>query len=125
MIKSEIIKEKDLIVHTSTGEITLDEIKNIIEDFYAQKQLPALNVIWDFTKAVYQNPDVQKIRDLAERINQMSHSRQGGKTAVVVASDLYYGLGRIYQAHSENYNQIAPVMIFRSLQDATSWIVQS
>lgn len=76
---------------------------------------PALNQLADFTQVTnikispMESPQVAKAAPFAE----------GSKRAAVASSDLIFGMGRVYEAHSA---ADAEIRIFRTMEEAQEWL---
>lgn len=84
--------------------------------------MPSLNVIWDLTEADPTSITAYEIRAMAKNVKKLSHSREGGKTAIISPKDISYGLSRMYQTYAEIFAQIINVEVFRSRLEAERWL---
>ena len=75
--------------------------------------------LFDFS--VGWNPSTEELKALAAFAADLQ-SRSPVRIAIVVAGDLGYGLGRMYQAIREMRDLDNPLMIFRSRQEAMDWL---
>lgn len=123
VIHSTIDDGRDMIHHACKGIVTLEEIREKIQAFY--QSTPTQNVIWDFTEADMSGTKTVEIDILAKSVQKMAHSREKGKTAIVTPQDLTYGLARMYQTFAEIIKgTISSIQVFRTLQEAKTWIEQ-
>jgi plasmid stabilization system protein ParE len=111
--------KRNSTIYTCKGQISVDEIGKKVKSFY--EGTPSRNVIWDFTEADLSSITADEIRALASGVERLAHSREGGKTAIVVPEDISYGFGRMYQIFAEIYAQIADIQVFRSRSEAEHW----
>ncbi len=120
MILSTEDMKRNLTIYTCKGQISVDEIKKKVKSFY--EDAPSRNVIWDLTEADLSSITADEISALASGVERLAHSREGGKTAIVVPEDISYGFGRMYQIFAEIYAQIADIGVFRSILEAERWL---
>ena len=59
---------------------------------------------------------------LGDFVMRYAHLRAGGKTAIVAARDLEYGVGRTIDSLAESKNSPITTHTFRSLSEAGEWI---
>ena len=122
-ITSKIDQSSQLTMHITTGEISSNDIIRVIESFYKEK--PTKNVIWDFRDA---DPDAllsfsyNELKDIVIFTKQHWELRRSGKTALVVSTDLGFGLGRMYDTLAEIENLSHSVQVFRCMDEAMKWL---
>jgi len=106
-----IIEIKDLI--------KLDELKNYFNEIFSNKNIPHdINTIYDLQNMDFSNIDTE----FEQRLIMFRESLNRGKAkiACVVATNLGYGMGRMYEALSEHLPQ--QVRVFRSMDEAKNWL---
>lgn len=111
---------RDLTAHLCEGRVAIEEIAETIRKFYSG--VPTRHVLWDLTEADVSDIHSSQIESLADLVKSIAHSRSGGKTALVAASDLSFGLSRVYQALAEITDQASELQVFRSVEEARAWI---
>jgi hypothetical protein len=74
------------------------------------------------TEAELASIQAQDVRGAALFVKDASHSRPGGKTALVGGRQTAYGMSRMYQSFAELAGQESDVRIFRSHDEALAWI---
>ena len=120
-IESKIDKTKNLSTYTLGGEISVNEIMSALESFF--KEEPTEDVLWDLRQADFEgkisSTDLEK---MARFIKKKSTQRARGKTALVAASDLAFGLAREYGAIAEGEGVRNPIQVFRSMDRAIKWL---
>jgi hypothetical protein len=85
--------EKQLTVHTVTGEIASSEIIEVIKT--QNETISTKLILWDYSGASVHKLQSPEIREIVSAQKQYSHLRQGRKTAIVVSSDLGHGMSRM------------------------------
>jgi hypothetical protein len=77
---------------------------------------PALDQLWDFTGVA----DVEISPDTLRRLARARSYSATARRAVVVPTDLGFGLGRMFQMLHEEAPE--EVQIFRTLEEARRWL---
>lgn len=113
-------KNLNLTVHEATEQIETDDIISALKDFYHNRVTTYL--IWDLNKGgnpeLSQN-DIKRIIDFSIEYGSL---RKNGKSAIVTDSDLYYGLSRVFEVHSEMETDLSLVfLVFRNVEEAIDW----
>ena len=110
-------------MHVVSGEVSFSEIIKAIELFYKEK--PTKNVMWDFRDADLKallSLSYNNLQDIAKFTKQHRELRKSGKTALVVSTDVGFGLGRMYGTFAEIQNLSHSVHVFRSMDEAMKWL---
>jgi len=122
-ITSQIDQSSQLTTHIATGEISFTDIIKAIESFYKEK--PTKNIIWNFhdvDKDALLSFSYNELKEIVRFTKQHEDLRRSGKTALVVSTDLEFGLGRMYDTLAEIENLSHSVKVFRSMDEAFKWI---
>lgn len=119
-IDKQVDESRDLTVYTAVGEVNGDDFVRAIETFY--QGAITKNVLWDVGGADLRRVEPGEIKGIAKIPRQHFEERRGGKTAIVVASDLAFGLTRMYEIQTNVDEQPFETNVFRSLDDAYSWL---
>ncbi|MBU0768680.1 MAG: hypothetical protein KJ687_06290 [Proteobacteria bacterium] len=122
-ITSQIDQSGQLTTHIATGEISSTDIIRVIESFY--KENPTKNIIWNFRDAdtdALLSLSYNELKDIVRFTKQHEALRRSGKTALVVSTDLAFGLGRMYDTLAEIENLSHSVKVFRSMDEAIKWL---
>ena len=120
-ITPQIDPSKQLSTFIATGEISSNEIAELIESFY--KKQSSNNVLWDFR---YANPEPLLFPDELENITasfiKQHWKLQGArKTAIVASTDLWFRLARMYLTFAEIENISHVIRVFRFMDEAIKW----
>ena len=110
----------DLTIHEVRGPVTTEDIRKVIEGFHVAHA--TRNVVWDFRQADAAHLSTIEIQELVDDVKRYAQNRQGGKTALVLADDLWYGQGRIFHAYAELKELPVTVSCFRSMTEAEAWL---
>lgn len=103
-----------------TGSLSTDEAIAAIEAFYAQK-VPQLLLI-DFSETDISQISEVHLFEIAKAVGKHANRRRGGKTAMVVPTDLKYGMGRMLEAFYESEVSTIDARSFRALDEARQWL---
>jgi hypothetical protein len=119
-VSKKIEKEKDLTVFVATGELTFADQIAAFKEFYEGD--PTKNELWDMRAITGNRISSDELRQVTFFTKQYSHKRTGGKTAMVMNSDLDYGLGRMSETFAETEDLPWEIRIFRSMDEALAWM---
>ena len=116
------LRQTTLIV--CSGILTLDQIKQTIDDFYRQE--PTLHVTWDLSGVTRTDLTYEQVRVIAKQLNKYRTGRAGGKTALVSPSDANFGMSRMLEMLMESIpgGDGVTIMVFRDLDAAYQWLEQ-
>jgi len=112
--------DKQLTIHTVTGEPSFEEGMATFKKFYGGK--PTQNVLWDFRKASLSRISAKEIEAILDYIQQHAEKRIGGKTAILVSKNLEYGISRMVQTFTELKDIPIETKTFRSIEEAIQWL---
>jgi hypothetical protein len=114
--------EHQLTIHTVTGEATAGEIILVIQT--QNEALATKYILWDFSKASVHHLEASDVHDIVAVQQRYSHRRQGGKTAILVASDLVHGMSRMYDSYQQINNTEIVRKILRDKEQALQWLLE-
>jgi hypothetical protein len=120
-IETTIDREKDLTIQKVTGEIHSEDIIAAIEGHYDRDFTN--KVLWDFRDASYDAINLDQLESIAKETKRYSSLRSNGKTALVVESDLGFGLGRTFDSLMEFQVTEVAYMVFRDIDSAMKWLL--
>ncbi len=112
--------EKNLTCFTINGPVEAAELVETIRWFY--EHAVTLNVLWDLTHADLSRISVPDVQQIAALSAEYADRRTDGKTAIVGADDLTFGLARMYEMNKESSNLPFQTETFRTIEDARHWI---
>ena len=119
-IKKTINREKNLTVITVNGELTFDQIIDVLDQFYASEY--TLYLLWDLTNADTSSLTTVQVDMIVDHAKEYAHLRKGGKAAFVLSRDVDFGLARMYEQLSEAKQHPILHGVFRSLDEAMNWL---
>lgn len=119
-IKIEIIDSIALI--TLSGTIHAETIINTLGELFGNSDYVSGCSIWDFRKAEGEST-FDEIRKIAKFAGEHRGKRPVGRVALIVSSELHFGLSRIYQVLTENLP--FHLEIFKSFEQAREWVMSA
>ena len=119
MIKPHYDDKLNLTTFVCSGAMTAADIEQKIQGLY--RGTPSLNAIWDFTEADLTSLSPQDIRGIAHLVRTTSHSRSGGKTALVFTNAMLTTMGPLLESISEIEVPEAKIKIFNDLKAGLTW----
>lgn len=122
IIQVDIDLQKQLTIFTVTSKITGDEIINVVEEYYSGNLTTCL--LWDLRAADMSSLSSNELKNILFLSKKYAHRRKNGKTAIVVSSDLSFGISRMYGSYSEIYEHPAAHRITKDYDDAIKWLLE-
>lgn len=119
-ISSSMDALRDLTVFTVEGELRFEEQIEVLRTFYEGD--PTANVLWDFRNITGNRIQSEEVSMIVSFIKRKETKRTSGKTALVVSTDLDFGLSRVSQAYGESEELPWEIRTFRSMESAYQWI---
>jgi hypothetical protein len=122
IIETSIDIDRQLTIHIVKGELSYDEIYQKVMTY--NESGPTKFILWDLTDASLSSLQAYQVGSLAQLTRQYSSLRKGGKTVLVVSSDLGFGLGRMFDTHHDILASDIPHMTFKNKELALKWILE-
>jgi len=119
-ISSSFDELRDLTVFIAEGELTFEEQIAVLRDFYGGTT--TANVIWDFRLLGGTRISSEELEKIIAFSKSHESRRPKGKTALVAATNLDFGLSRMSQAYADNKKMLWEIRAFRSMDEAVKWI---
>ena len=119
-ISIETNSELDLTVFKATGTVPFSEQMNVLKIFYEGS--PTKNVIWDFTEVDEVDISNNELHAIVRYTKMQSTRRQKGRTALVVNTELKYGLSRMASIFAEIENTPWAMEVFKNMDEAIAWV---
>lgn len=121
-VKTVIDLEKDITKHIATGDVIDNEMFEAQREFYENS--PTRLQFWDMTDGNVTGVTIGGMRTFIERDARKGKARKDGKTAVVVSSQLQFGLARMAEVFGELASLPFAFRVFRDRAEAISWLHQ-
>ena len=118
-ISSQLDEARDLIIHTVTGAVSIEEVLSTMETYYTQQVTKY--VLWDLSAAdmkLIHSEDLYKIIELAKMYGQLRPAGRGSR-------DVTFAIGRQLALLGEAYEQAFEISSFRNYDEAMEWLVPS
>ena len=123
-VNTVVDKRYKIMVHTVTGEMTIDEIKSSYETILSHPEFQEdMNSIWDMRDADASKFESQDVIRIARYFETQFKNRAEFKVAVIVSRNLEYDLSRMYQVAAADLP--AKIRIFHNLEEAKKWLAGS
>ena len=113
-------RSKGLTTIKVSGVLTFDKAMSMVQSLYEGE--PTANVLCDLTETAEIHLTADQVIGLASYSPRYKGFRPPGKTAIVVHQDLFFGLSRMFESHSEIRNAPYQVRVFRNTEEAMQWI---
>ena len=111
--------EAGVVFNSVEDDDTLEDIIDYIDhhvDAWGNR-----HILWDMTLFNFQSLDQHSIRSFKLSVEKISRKRTGLKTAILVNSDLGFGMTRMYETLVEEKNK-EKSHIFKSKDQAFKWL---
>jgi len=120
MIKPHYDDKLNLTTYICTGPVTAGEIEKQVRILY--QGTPSLHAMWDFTEADLSHLSPEDVRGIARIVKDTSHSRAGGRTALVFSTAMLTEMGALLESISEIEVPDAKIKVFNDLKAGLVWI---
>jgi hypothetical protein len=115
----EIDKQRRLVISTAWEHFTVADALAHQDKLLKDPDFdPSFSQLMDFTQVTQIDLEASDVRRLAERTVFSANSRR----AIVAASDLAYGLSRMFEMLRENAGENG-IRVFRDLDEAVDWLL--
>lgn len=117
-----ITKEVDIIVNSVTGKVTtfqiVEHIKGNAENWIG------CPVLWNFSNADLGDITSDEWERMLNRLKTIPKNRSGEKTALVSATDLPFGMMRMFGTFAEMKEFSIMFECFRGKDEAKKWLLE-
>ena len=122
MFEKIVDKDKKLTTITVSWESDFDELMIVLKSFLNDNKTDHL--LLDLSDSFLDDITYDHVVDLCKyaAYRDNGKSRITGKTALVSSSNLHFEIGRMFKAYFEIENSDINVAVFRSLEEALSWL---
>jgi hypothetical protein len=119
-VSYELDPEREIILTRIFGTLTLDEIRDHIDDLLADPALPPrLYVLLD-AMALTSAPSTETVRGCSEQIERLRDRVRLEAVSAAVAGMVYYGVFRMSQVLLERH--FGPTHVCMDLDSAREWL---
>ncbi|MBD3671796.1 MAG: hypothetical protein HUJ29_13585 [Gammaproteobacteria bacterium] len=121
-LETEIRESEGLVVHTITGELSLDEVKQATVRLFSNPAFrPDMSILVDLREGTANALSQQDLDDFVELTQAMDEKRGNGRSAILAARDVDFGIGRILQALLDGSSR--SLQVFRDYKQALKWLL--
>ena len=122
MFEKIVDKDKKLTTITVSWKSDFDELMIVLKSFLNDNKTEQL--LLDLSDSFLDDITYDHVVDLCKyaAYRDNGKSRIKGKTALVSSSDLQFEIGGMFKAYFEMENSNINVSVFRSLEEALSWL---
>jgi len=116
VIKKNVIEPDSIVEFLLEGDADVDEILGVIQNQYL---CISTGVLWNFVAGSNLTLSADDMQRIAQMVKKHSRHR---KTAYLGATDVEFGLLRMYEVYAEML-AVQPIMkVFRSRDEAVEWL---
>lgn len=116
-----INKDIGLLVIKYAGETTIEELAELIATIIKDPDYArSLNVLSDM-RELNSSYSYQQMQAVVDKFPDPGEMVGKTRSAVLVAKDVTYGMGRVWGSITEN-RTVAHAQVFRSLKEALDWL---
>jgi hypothetical protein len=122
MFEKIVYEDKKLTAITVTWKADFDELMIVLKNFFDDNKTE--NLLLDLSDSFLNDITYDHVVDLCKyaAYRDNGRSRINGKTALVNSSDLQFEISSMFKAYFEMENSNINVSVFRSLEEALSWL---
>jgi hypothetical protein len=112
--------QSNLTIFSVVDAISSEEVIPQIVSFLTAE--PTQLVLWDCAAGSIAHMAPKDLQSIVDRGKPFAESRRGGRTAIVCATDLDYGLCRVFRAYAEISHVPFEIEVFRNRDAAKEWL---
>jgi hypothetical protein len=121
-VETRIDPDTGMRQHAVTGDLTFDGLMSALAGIYADPAFrPEQNSLWDLRETRATEISVTDLRRIVDLVRENWGTTGAPKSALVVSSDLDFGMGRMYEAFLDS-DMGSQVRVFRDIDEARNWI---
>lgn len=110
----------DLTILTGSESIDAGEVVAAMEEMYAGE--PTRLVLWDLTGVDVTGVTFADVQTIARLAVEHGRRRPGGKTAIMTAQQVTFGLNRVYESLLDGTAEPLQVHVCWTLEDALEFL---
>jgi len=120
MITARSDESLDLTIFTGTGTIDARQVMSAMNEFYAAE--PTRLVLWEFSAADVTGMSFEDVQAIVDLTVQYGQQRKGGKTAIIAAQQVAFGIGRLYESKLGGTATPVQVHVCWTLEEALEFL---
>jgi len=110
---------RGILLARAQGSVTADDVRHHIKEERNAGGLPLCELI--DARGSHPEFSAEEVRDIVDVLRQLGRDSGLGPTAIVIDTDVHFGMMRMLEMLVEDVCQISP---FRRMEDAEEWIAQ-
>ena len=111
---------KALTIIKAVGKMKADDFHEWTANYYTGTVTSL--ALWDLTEADLSEIQTEDLRNDAEHTKALAEIRKGGKTAIVSANSLEYGLSRMLETFYDMEEVPFEIQVFHTINEAMEWL---
>ena len=119
-IEQLIDRNRDFTTVEVTGAVNADQVCRQILGFLGEK--PTSRVLWDIRNGTLAKLTKQDMQHIITECGAHADKRRGGRTAVLCARPVDFGLARMFGTLAELYHVPFDIHVFGEHTEAMSWL---
>lgn len=119
-VSTDINQEADFTEHIATGDVSDGEMFAAQAEFYENG--PTRLQLWDMSGCAVKGVTIGGMRAFIEGAARQGKVRKSGRTAVIVNSQLQYGLARMAEVFGEFAHIPFAFRVFKDRKEAVDWL---
>ena len=122
-VDTRIDEETGIAIQEIRGDLSADEILKAQEDLYLESGFdPSRPCLWDATNGnVAGAMSGAEMQGAANRSTTLWERMAGGRTAILVAREADFGMGRMYEQMAADMPR--ELRVFRDRDEAVAWLL--
>jgi len=124
-IKLEYKPSQNILIGAMEGTLSIEMYKQTMDKIISTNEYPTdVPTLWDLRKLDFSSIDSNFVDQVTGKRKEINRERKNAKLAMVVDSDLGYGMTRMYQIFSELAGLSQKVEIFKNIEEAKDWLLE-
>ena len=119
-IDQAIDREHDLTTVTVTGSVDVEQVNRQILGLLGGQ--PTQRVLWDIRDGTLAKLTPEDMRRIISEGAALAEKRRGGRTAILCAKPVDYGLARMFETFASLYHLPFEVHVFGDSGQARDWL---
>jgi hypothetical protein len=112
-----------VVVAVAQGILTEAELIEYQREVWSRSDIAGYSELGDLSRVTKIEMDSHQIQNLASAAASMDEKTSNARLAIVVPSNLLFGLSRMFQAHRElNPQSTKAVGVFRTIEEALAFL---
>jgi hypothetical protein len=115
--------QKKILYITVIGPLLFEEFSATMEQIsHSDEYPPDIPTLWDLRETDIQGWDQTFLKKIL-RTRKEYGERMHAKVSLIASSDLAYGMGRMFEALSQDAATPQKIMVFRDFEEGENWLL--